>query len=474
MPEVESPIRHPGSFRDPNGFVFELDGRILRAVDEECLQTVRELLDSGLLGRLIDEGLVVPTSLVQAPDLLRRLKAVYPGQAGFLEHERIHPVSYPYEWSPSMLADAGICTVDLQIRLLEHGYSLKDATAYNIQFHHGRPVFIDVPSIERPPRLDVWIALGQFGRMFTNPLLLNRYKGQSLRSCFLADLDGSDVNRVQRAFGRLELLSPRLLLDVTLPYWFGRRASRLGDIGPRRLTCRQTTPAAQIVNLRRLRSKLKNLAARSGSAGHWAAYSETCSYTDRAEESKVREVRSFLQEHRPASVLDVGSNTGRYSMLALEAGAKVVSIDSDQDCIDVLYRRIRHGGHPILPLCVDIANPSPAIGFCNRERASFLDRVRAECVFALAIIHHLHVSANLPVAGIRDMLADLCDQYLVLEFVPTDDVMFRKLMQFRVDLYQDFSLDTCIQAFKERFDVLRQVPLEDSSRTLLFMRKKDA
>ena len=234
MLQAESPVRQAGSFRDPSGFVFELDGRILRAVDESCLQTVRELRDSGLLTRLIDDGLVVPTTIVEDPELLQQLRRSIPSPPASFEHERIHPISYPYEWSPSMLADAGICTIDLQIRLLENGYSLKDATAYNIQFHRGRPVFIDIPSIERPPRLDVWIALGQFGRMFTNPLLLNRYKGQSLRSYFLADLDGSDVSRVQRAFGRLELLSPRLLLDVTLPYWFGRRASRLDDTQPRR------------------------------------------------------------------------------------------------------------------------------------------------------------------------------------------------------------------------------------------------
>ncbi len=474
MPQVESPVRQPGSFRDPSGFVFELDGRILRAVDEDCLRTVRELVNSGLLNQLMDEGLVVRTSIVEDPDLLRRLEEVYPQPAGFLQHERIRPISYPYEWSPSMLADAGICTLDLQIRLLEHGYSLKDATAYNIQFVRGRPVFIDIPSIERPPRLDVWIALGQFGRMFTNPLLLNRYKGQSLRSCFLADLDGSDVNRVQRAFSRLELLSPRLLLDVTLPYWFGRRASRLDDTQPRRLESRQTSPAAQIMNLRRLRSKLGSLASKNRSDGHWASYTETCSYTDRAEESKERHVRSFLEEHRPASVLDVGSNTGRYSMLALEAGAEVVAIDSDADCVDRLYGQVRRENRPILPMCVDIANPSPAIGFCNRERASFLDRIQADCVLALAVIHHLHVTANLPLTGIRDMLADLCKQYLILEFVPTDDVMFRKLMQFRVDLYQDFTLRACIKAFEERFGVLRQVPVQDSPRTLLFMRKKDA
>lgn len=473
MPQVESPIRETGSFRDPSGFVFELDGRILRAVNESCLQTVRELRDCGLLDRLIEEGLIVPTSIVEDGDLARRLRAVYPDPAGFLLHERIHPISYPYEWSPSMLADAGIRTIDLQIRLLEHGYSLKDATAYNIQFRRGRPLFIDIPSIERPARLDVWIALGQFGRMFTSPLLLNRFKGQSLRSYFLADLDGSDVNRVQKAFGRLELLSPRLLLDVTLPYWFGRRASRLDDTRPRRLESKSSSPAAQIMNLRRLRSKLGRLAAANRKPGHWTAYGETCSYSERAERCKRIEVDRFLKESQPATVLDVGCNTGDYSMLALEAGAAVVSIDSDADCVDLLYGRTRRSGQPLLPMCVDIANPSPAIGFRNRERASFLDRISADCVLALAVIHHLHVTANLPVAGIRDMLADLCCRDLVLEFVPTHDVMFRKLMQFRVDLYQHFTLGRCVEVFSARFEVLRQVPVEDSPRTLLFMRKRE-
>jgi SAM-dependent methyltransferase len=474
MLQAELPVRQAGSFRDPSGFVFELDGRILRAVDDRCLQTVGELRDSGLLARLIEDGLLVPTTIVEEPELLHRLRTIYPEPAGFLQHERIHPISYPYEWSPAMLADAGICTIDLQIRLLESGYSLKDATAYNIQFHRGRPVFIDIPSIEHPPRLDVWIALGQFGRMFTNPLLLNRHKGQSLRSYFLADLDGSDVSRVQRAFGRLELLSPRLLLDVTLPYWFGRRAARLDDTQPRRLESRQTSPAAQIMNLRRLRSKLTRLAGKTCSTGHWVAYTDTCSYSDRAEDCKLREVGRFLQEHRPVSVLDVGSNTGRYSALAVEAGAQVVSIDSDADCIDRLYGETRGAGRSLLPMCIDIANPSPAIGFCNRERARFLDRIQVDCVLALAVIHHLHVTANLPLAGIRDLFADICGRHLVLEFVPTDDVMFRKLMQFRTDLYQEFTLQRCLAIFGERFEILRQIPLDDSPRTLLVMRKKDA
>lgn len=473
MLQTQAPVRNPASFRDPSGYVFEFEGQILRAIDAECLDTLRALHASGLLQRLIDDGLLVATTIIDDAALLERLHADHPGAAGFLRHERIHPISYPYEWSPAMLAQAGVCTLDLQMRLLEHGFSLKDATAYNLQFVNGRPVFLDVASIERPARLDVWIALGQFGRMFTNPLLLNRYKGHDLRSCFLANLDGSDVSQVRRAFGRLELLNPRLLLDVTLPYWLERRANRTTNDHPRQLSAAgDDRPIAQLMNLRRLRTKLLKLARPAKRTGHWVDYIHTCSYSQTADDAKAQAIEQFLRARRPATVLDVGCNTGRYSMLAAQAGARVVAIDSDPDCVDSLYARVREQRDAILPLCVNLANPSPAIGFRNQERTRFLDRISAECVLALAVIHHLHVSANLPIANIRDLLADLAEPYLVLEFVPTDDVMFRKLMQFRVDLYRDFTLENCLRSFGERFEILQQTPVADSPRTLLFMRKK--
>ncbi len=473
MPLTLPETRNPASFRDPSGFVFEYQGRIFRAVRQPCLDLVRDLHDSGLLAELTEASLIVPTGIVQTPELIEHLQAIHPGFPGFLEHERIDAISYPYEWSPTMLADAGIATLDLQIRLLEQGYSLKDATAYNIQFVNGRPVFIDIPSIERPPRLDVWIALGQFGRMFTLPLVLHRQKGHSLRAYFLAILDGSDLNDVRRAFGRLELLKPGLLLDVTLPYLMGRISNRSNTAAPRRIEPKATSPVGQILNLKRLRAKLAKLAGPTKTPSTWSDYTRSCSYSDAAERAKVGVIRRFLAETRPATVLDVGCNTGSYAQLAVEAGARVTAADNDLACVDILYRRIRREQTPILPLCIDLANPSPAIGFCNRERPSFFDRTSADCVFALALIHHLHVSANLPLASIRDMFADLTERFLVLEFVPTDDVMFRKLMQFRVDLYQAFTLDHCLGTFGERFDLIRRHPVDDSPRTLLFWEKKN-
>jgi SAM-dependent methyltransferase len=478
-----APLRNAASFRDPSGFVFELDGRVLRAIDVPCYDIFIELRDAGLLDEWVDAGLVVGTTLVEDRTLLDRLRDLYPGQTRFLEHQRIEPISYPYEWSPRMLADAGVLTLDLQIRLLEHGYSLKDATAYNVQFVNGRPVFIDFPSIERPPRLDVWIALGQFGRMFTYPLLLNRSKGQSPRSYFLAHLNGASVDEVRQAFGRFEILRPGLLWDVAIPYWLGKRdqgnpkpppsgANANATNAKANTNASATSAQGQIWNLKRLRAKLIRLGRPRAPRGVWADYTATCSYTDASERAKVDTIQRFMESRRPQMVLDVGCNTGSYASLAHACGADVVAIDSDHECVDELYGRVRESRASILPLCVDISSPSPAMGFRNQERPGFLARVKPDCVFALALIHHLHVSANLPVADIRDMFAEMTRRYLVLEFVPTDDVMFRRLMRFRRDLYAKFTLDHCVSAFRERFDLVDRVDLEGSTRTLLIWEKR--
>lgn len=475
MITAEPTTRNAASFRDPSGFVFEHDGRVFRAVDDGCMAEMRELSEGGLLEELVDAGHLVPTRIIDDPLEHYALAEAFPGHAGFLEHRRVEYLSYPYEWSFAMLVDAGLLTLDLQVKLLQKGHSLKDATAYNVQFVTGRPVFIDVASIERPNRQDVWIALGQFGRMFTLPLLLNHKKGHQLRAYFLANLDGRDVADVRAAFNWMELFRPSLLLDITLPYWLARPEARTDKVRHHSdrtgRTPKQAGPSAQIMNLKRLRAKLQRLRRRHQPSGHWSNYTQTCSYTDAAEGGKMDAVKAFLGVQKPATVLDLGCNTGQYSVLAAEIGATVIAVDADPDVVDTLYRHVHERRLPILPLCIDIANPSPAIGFCNRERTRFMERARAECVLALALIHHLHVSANLPFNAICDLLAQLTTDTLVLEFVPQDDVMFRRLMRFRVDLYQDYTLEKCMKTFSERFELICRVPVPDSPRTLLFWKK---
>jgi SAM-dependent methyltransferase len=466
--------RDGGSFRDPSGFVFQQGGRLYRAIDPRCAEDLGALKESGGLTRLIQEGLLVRTEFLPPSALTGQFAAEYPGYGTFLEHEVLRPITYPYCWTVSMLADAGIHTIDLQIRLLQSGHSLKDATAYNVQFRNGRPVFIDLSSIERPARLDIWVALGQFHQMFTFPLLLVRYRGWDLRSYFLANLGGRTVEQVARAFAGLSRYHPRLLLDVTLPLTLNRRGTGSGDASSGRelLTKPNSNSQPQVINLKRVRSKIAKLAAGYRPEGTWARYTTECTYDDAATLAKKGLVGEMLRAVRPKQVLDLGCNTGEYSFLAAEGGAAVIAADSDHDAVELLYRRLRGKGLPITPVVLDLCNPSPAIGFRNLERARFVDRVEPDCVMALALFHHLHVSGNLPLEAIRDLFFDLTRDALILEFVPPADPMFRKITAFRLQSYEAVTLEACLEAFRPRFDLVRQVPVPGTPRSLLLFRRR--
>lgn len=465
--------RIPGSFRDPDGFVFEHNGRIFRALSATAAGLLAPLERDGHLRRWADEGLVVESSFVPSGPLFDELSAQHPGYPAFLLHERLPLVSYPCEWSPAMLADAAALTLRLQGELLSLGLSLKDATAYNVQFRRGRPVFIDLTSVEKPRRLDAWYALGQFNRMFLHPLLLARHAGWDFRSYFLANLDGRSTLQVGQAFSTFRRWSPSLVLDVGLPYALEKRikntpaVARGGPPGP-------GDPDLQRTTLRRIGAKVRKLADSLRPETVWGDYTKTCSYDDTAEHSKKTIVADFLRQAAPRTVLDLGCNTGDYSIIAAKAGAEVIATDFDVAAIDQLYRRLRAAPEPhpaVTPLVVDLANPTPGFGFMNRERPPFLERTGAECVMALALLHHLLVGANLSLPLVRDLFAALTSRHLVLEFVPPDDPMFHKLVEFRENLYAGLSLQDVLDAFAPVFKPIDTHPVEHSPRTLILFRR---
>jgi SAM-dependent methyltransferase len=469
----ETTARIPGSFRDPSGYVFLHEGRVFRAVDATCRDTLRSLEQTGLLSRLMRSGAVVATSFVEDPALVAQLAQAHGPRAAFLEHERLFPITFPYEWSISMIADAGIQTLDLQMALLEAGCSLKDATAYNIQFVNGAPRFIDLPSFERPARVDLWYALGQFQRMFVYPLLLCRDKGWDPRSYFLASLDGRSVDQVARAFTRLQLCRPGLLFDVTLPMLLERRANRSKkEVRPAASSSRGA--AAQLPNLQRLKTKLRALADGYKPEEAWVGYTTECSYDQTAESAKKALVASFLERVRPATVLDLGANTGDYSYVAARCGANVVAVDQSHDTIEVLYRRLRREPARITPAVVDLRSPSPGLGYRNQERPPFFERVSADCVMALALIHHLVVSGNMSLDAVRELLLGTVRRHLILEFVPPDDEMFVKLTRFRTDDFGHLTLEACLDVFSRSFDLEERVQVPHSGRTLLLLKRKEA
>lgn len=462
--------RVAGSFRDPSGFVFKRGERIYRALNEQCHDLLAELSSDGLLERLVEDGLLIGTRFVDG-DLRDSLREEHSGFEHFLEHDVVDPVTYPYEWTYSMLADAALLTLRIQMTLLEAGLSLKDASAYNIQFVRGRPVFIDVASIERPARLDIWFAMAQFGQMFTFPLMLQRYHGFDLASYFLGRINGRSFEEVVRTLGRVQRWRPRALLDVTLPLLLNRRAQRSSTDRRHLLSRPCKSSSALRLNLQRLAKKIRKLAKGYKPKSHWTAYVFAGSCSQSAQEVKRGIVQQYLNAAAPRRVLDLGCNTGDYSFLAAQTGADVVAADADHDAVDLLYRRLRDDSADISPAVLDICNPTPAIGFRNRERVSFLERVQADCVLALALLHHLQIACNLRLPLIRDLFYDLTDAYVILEHVPPDDPMTRRLQQFRREVDEPLALEYCRGVFAERFSILREQVLPGGLRRLLLMRK---
>ena len=465
-------FREPGSYRDPSSFVFFYHDQVYRVIDDKTRECIDVLKKRGAWDRLFERGLMVETKELDSGDALyRELAPHVPGVKHLLQHRRIETISYPYEWSFSMLADAALLHLDLQSELLKSGLSLKDASAFNVQFESARPVFIDIGSIERPRRLNIWYAYGQFCRMFLYPLMLMNERQLNFRQVFITELDGVQVSSAYRMMGFWKSMAPQAFFDVYLQHLLMRKSveqtsstrwnhasENLGD------------PEVQLVNLRRLERKIKRLVKKHDASSLWSEYAAIRNYTAPAIEEKRRVISRYLETCKPKQVVDLGCNTGEFSLLAARAGAKVIALDSDPNAVEGLYREATKEKLNILPLVADLSNPSPGVGLMNRERSPLVQRVKGDMVFALALIHHLMVSARMSLPQIVELLAGFTTDYLVLEHIETDDSMFQNLLKFREDYYQGYCLAELERHLGARFEILDRVALPESKRTLLLCR----
>jgi SAM-dependent methyltransferase len=262
-----------------------------------------------------------------------------------------------------------------------------------------------------------------------------------------------------------------LWLDVWLPYQLHRFVPRGAGRLREQIEQKRSDSRPLCMNLRRLRRKVQTIGTRSVGSSRWLNYAVDHSYNDEETARKEGFVKGFLDAHRLRRVLDLGCNTGRFAEWAAARGATVVAVDTDVACVDRLYCRSRDNRWNILPFVMDIANPSPGIGFRNIERAPFMNRASFDCVFALALVHHLLVTARLPLDSIRDLFADLTTSYLIVEFVEPQDPMFVSLLGAREDLYRDLTLDAFLDVFEQRFEIISQAPITPH-RTLFRLRKR--
>ncbi len=457
----------PGSFRDPGSAVFTVGGRVLRGLSGPSAADYDRLTGTSFFPRLMAAGRIVGTSDYQgeAPPSPRGDPWVR-----ILEHERVPVVSYPYEWPFAMLRDAAALHLDVVAAALDENMSLKDGTAYNVQFFGSRPTFIDVGSFE--PASGPWPGYRQFCQTMLFPLMIQAYLGVPFQPLLRGAVDGLKPSDVAGMFSGLRRLRKGVLRNVTLHSMLERRV-RTGSEQVK------TELRASGFSTDVAKATVKNLAKLVGGldvprrSSTWSDYRDTCSYSDADAEAKRAFVRSALATGEPGLVLDLGANDGAYSQLAAEQADYVVAVDSDEMVIDALYRRLRsEGSENVLPLVMNLVDPSGGIGWRNRERAPFHARVHPDVVLALALVHHVAIAANVPLPEVVSWLRSFGGR-VVVEFVHPDDVQVRRLLANKpAGLFDDYQRDAFERLLAEQFLVHEQQRLPNGTRTLYLVEPK--
>jgi len=439
----------PASFRDPDARVLESDGpRILRALSSRAAAEREAVEQSGLLRDLVAAGLVVDSARV--PDV-----PAPEGFAAVVASRRLPFPSYPYEWSFGMLRDAALLTLDVLARALERGATLKDASAYNVLFDGAHPLFIDVPSLVPHEDGTPWLGYGQFCDHFLAPLMLEAYRGVPFQPFLRGSLEGLSIGgQLAPLLGWRDCLRPGVLTHVKLRALLDRRTRDLATDTRREVRRLSLPRAAVLANVRRLRRLIARLASRAPSV--WARYEEDNTYSEELAAKKEAFVAAAAARAAEGAVAwDVGANTGRYARLLARRFATVVAMDADPGAVDRLYTAVRGttGGRAVLPLVVDVMNPSPAQGWRGAERAPLAVRGRPELALYLALVHHLCLGRGVPLAGFLDLVQE-SSPLAVVEFVAQEDAMSQRLLATRPEHHAGYDVDTFRALARARGEVL--------------------
>jgi hypothetical protein len=464
-PSTEGAEVDPASFRDPAGFVFRRDGILYRQIQPPAADDWAAFLSSGLHGRLVADRL-----LVEHADASPGLAAV-PGAVAVIQPRVVELISYPYEWCFSQLQEAALLTLDLQSRALDAGMRLRDASAYNVQFDDGRPIFIDSLSFEKASDTEPWPAYRQFCEHFLAPLALMAHRDPRCGLMLRDFIDGIPLDLAAGLLPWRTRLNLGLSAHVHLHARAQRRAGGAPAASGTAARARRISPTGQRALLDSLRRTVAGLRIEPG--GPWADYAGSTSYSEAATASKGELVRAMLVLARGRTVWDLGANTGVYSALATQAGYRVVAFDQDAGSVEAHWRHVRGVRNPaILPLVLNLTNPSPALGWGLRERRSFFDRGEPDVLMALALVHHLAIGNNVSLEGIAELFARIAPRAIV-EFVPKEDPMTQRLLAARPDIFDRYTIDGFRDAFGGQFRITRESPIADSPRTLFLLERRD-
>jgi len=446
-----------GSFRDPAGFVFKDDkGEVFRQINPVGFDDFQFASQNGLYQWLWTQELLIKHTVVKkSKDKI------------IIEPQQVSTISYPFEWSFSMLKDAALLTLRAQKAALSHNMTLKDASAYNVQFVSGKPMLIDTLSFEKYQSGSPWVAYGQFCRHFLAPLALMSKTDIRLSQLLIEYIDGVPLDLASSLLPKSTKLSPSLLMHLHLHASAQKKKSDSTAKSDRKVS--KTRLLAIIDSLERAITQLKIKKTKT----EWGDYYQNTNYSNTSTQSKTKLIKSFAKKvPNLEKVVDLGGNDGTYSRIFSKQKIDTICTDIDPLAVEVNYQTsIEQADNHMLPLVINLINPGGAMGWANAERESIEKRFRGDLVLALALIHHLAISNNLPLSKIAEYFSKF-GPYLIIEFVPKSDSKVKKLLATRRDIFEGYTQEGFEDSFQKYYSVVESKSIPGSKRTLYLLKRK--
>jgi hypothetical protein len=450
--------RHPSSYRDPSGHIFEKEGIIYRQINRSYSDDYSRLKNSGLLAKLIANRQLINHEEISS------FEGAGPFAWLVIKPERIQAISYPSEWSFDALKTAALLHLDIMELSISHNMILKDASPYNVQFVKGQPVFIDTLSFQKYNPDLPWIAYRQFCECFLYPLLLEHYRKFYVNQVYHGFPDGITAIETARLLPLKSRLSLGCWLHVFLP-------ASIAKTKPKKGTAITFSKKKMLNLLSHLQVLIHGLKSNDKSAAAWNTYYAETILSETYLENKKAIFTQLISGLRISDAIDIGSNDGYFSNLLNHKGINVVAIDNDAPSVNRLFLQCKKESLNILPLVVDISSPTPATGFQNLERSSFLQRVNCELILALALVHHLVIGKNIPL----EMLAAFFSshtKWLLIEFVPKQDPKVAAMLATREDVFPDYHQQHFESTLALYFDLVNKEPVGSTSRIIYLYKKR--
>jgi ribosomal protein L11 methylase PrmA len=451
------------SFRDCSGFIFYSEGKVFRAVHKSYFSIYKLAQEQGLYNTLFDKGLFIRHK--ESDNSFADLSLEdYPV---VLEADKVPFVSYPYEWTFSQLKDAALLTLKIQNFLLEQKFTLKDASAYNVQFINDKPVFIDTLSLEEYEEGKPWKAYKQFCEHFLVPLLLMKHSDIRLQSLLKGFINGIPLEMAVNILPSRMRFSPSTYTHIYLQQNFFSKYST----SDQKVKVSKVSIQSQKKILANLFDLINSLRLNRIKT-QWADYYAETNYQDESFSHKKEIINEAAANLQPQSVWDIGANTGVFSRIFSERKILTISFDIDPLAAEQNYLEVKQKGETdILPLLLDITNPSPGIGWANKERTDISERGSPDMIMALALIHHLFITYNCSFGMISRYFASLSG-HLVIEFVPAADSQVQKLIRNREDNYDQYTLEEFEKFFLNDWDIISKNAVRGSVRIIYTLKRK--